>query len=485
LADYYRSARRLEDAKAILEPMVSDQRTFADAQTRLSEIAYAGGNAAGGHAMLKDVLAAQPKYAPALMVQADWLLHEGQPAEALKSATAAVAADARSTRAHYLVGLIQAALYDTEAAAAAFREVLKLNPNVVAAQVQLSRLELQRGHADEASQLAAAAAKSAPDSPNTRLTMARALIAQRDIPRAETAVAALLKDYPRAAAAHVANGSLLLAKHDVVKARAAFERALALDAKSFIAFNGLVSADVIQKNLSSARARVDERMRAGTPGPDLLLLASRVYIAVGDAKAAEGTLRRLIALAPANATPFSMLAQVYVAQGKLTEAQVEFDKLAARDPKDVASRLMGAFIAHARQDLPEASKRYESVLEIDPNSAAAANNLAWILADAGESLDRALRLAEVATRVSPDTAEYNDTVGWVYLKKQLPSLAVAPFERAVAASPDNPTFTYHLGMANAAAGNTSAARTALTKALAATTPFPAAAQARSLLASLR
>ena len=83
----------------------------------------------------------------------------------------------------------------------------------------------------------------------------------------------------------------------------------------------------------------------------------------------------------------------------------------------------------------------------------AANNLAWIYAEEKQNLDEALQLAQRAVEQMSDFPEAWDTLGWVYFRKQLPILAVEPFERAVSKAPDNPTFHYHLGLALAGSGD--------------------------------
>ena len=47
----------------------------------------------------------------------------------------------------------------------------------------------------------------------------------------------------------------------------------------------------------------------------------------------------------------------------------------------------------------------------------AANNLAFLYADEGGNLDLALQLAQTAKQHLPNSAEVDDTLGWVYYKK--------------------------------------------------------------------
>jgi Flp pilus assembly protein TadD len=103
----------------------------------------------------------------------------------------------------------------------------------------------------------------------------------------------------------------------------------------------------------------------------------------------------------------------------------------------------------------------------------------------GGNLDVALQLAQTAKRKLPDSAEVNDTLGFIYYKKNLLALAIAPLQLSVQKDPNNPTFHYHLGMVYAKAGNASEARQALTRALALKPDFADAAEARAALETLK
>lgn len=465
LADYYVRLKRVDEAKATLAPLAIEQATYAAATARLAEIQYASGDRTSAHAMIDGVLERQPKDATGLMVKARWLLGERKGAEAITRAQAAAAAAPEMPAAHYLLGLIQLERQDATGATASFREVLKLNPRVAAAQLHLSRLQLAQGATREAVELAESALKAAPSNAEARLTLARGLIAQRDHARADPMVAALVKEFPKSAAVHALEGMSLLAKSSLPAARAAYERALAIDASSYAAISGLVAIDMVEKKAPAALARVQGPLKANPDSVPLLLLASRVLVANGDQAGAERSLRRVVELAPAEMTAYGMLGQLYVAQQRLDEAQKEFDTIAGRDPKNVGALTVGAMIAHTKNSMDDAKKRYRAILELDPNAAVAANNLAWIMTEEGGDLDEALRLAQRAVAQSPDVAEIHDTVGWIYYKKGLPALAIEPFQQSVAKAPNNATYHYHLGMAYAKSGDAEKARAALGAAL--------------------
>ena len=75
------------------------------------------------------------------------------------------------------------------------------------------------------------------------------------------------------------------------------------------------------------------------------------------------------------------------------------------------------------------------------------------------------RTGRAAVERMVDYPEAWDTLGWVYFRKQLPILAIDPFERAVAKAPDNAVFHYHLGLALAGSGDRARSRSAFEQAL--------------------
>jgi Flp pilus assembly protein TadD len=144
---------------------------------------------------------------------------------------------------------------------------------------------------------------------------------------------------------------------------------------------------------------------------------------------------------------------------------------------------MAAMIVEGQGKQAEARRRYEQIMQLDPTAAVAANNLAYMYAETGGNLDVALQLAQTAKQKLPEVPDVNDTLGYVYLKKDLASLAIPPLQASVRKDPKNSTYQYHLGLAYAKAGDKVKAKKALEQALAVNASFPGADDARRMLAS--
>jgi Flp pilus assembly protein TadD len=156
----------------------------------------------------------------------------------------------------------------------------------------------------------------------------------------------------------------------------------------------------------------------------------------------------------------------------------------AKSPNEVWAHTLIAMSLHLQNRIPEARQRYEKILAIDPRAAIAANNLATLMADEGQNLDKALDLAQTAKQQLPDSPEVSDTLGSVYLRKGLSSMALPAFEFSARTDPANPVYQYHLGMTYEKMGDKVKARTALQRALALQPDFEGASDARRLLSAL-
>jgi len=96
-------------------------------------------------------------------------------------------------------------------------------------------------------------------------------------------------------------------------------------------------------------------------------------------------------------------------------------------------------------NLDAARDALEDALRRNPNYNVALNDLAYVLAEQGTDLDRALDLARKAREGLPHSAAVADTLGLVYLRRDLARAALVEFDAAVdlAKDPRGPIAEYH------------------------------------------
>ena len=84
----------------------------------------------------------------------------------------------------------------------------------------------------------------------------------------------------------------------------------------------------------------------------------------------------------------------------------------------------------------------------------------------------------------PEDASVADTLGWIYLRKELLPQALAALKQSVERDPTSPLAQYHLALAELKYGHRADARKALQHALASGAGFSGDADARRLLTTL-
>jgi tetratricopeptide (TPR) repeat protein len=484
LGDYYFAIRKLDDATAVFERLSKDPRNQVAVMPRLVRVYASNGNTQAAKALVDRLLKENPQNYAIRTLESQLLLDEGRRESALSSAQVAVKGDPASAVSQFTLGRAYAAVGDKSGAEAAFREVLKINPRAVPAQLELSLLQIgEKGGG--ALRLAEEAAAAQPGNPETKIALIRSLLASGDLARAEKEILQLQSQKPTAAG-YVQAGGLALARNDVVRATAEFAKALELNPDSIEAFAGQLSVDLKERNGNAARARLTQRLAAGNPPVELLLLAARTYFALNDLKETEALLRRAIEIEPSSLPAYSMLGQTYLRQNRLDDARNEFDRLAARQSQPVGALTASGTILQAQGKVQEARERFERAVGIDPGAAVAANNLAWIYAESGQNLDKAVQLAQSALDRLPDVPDVLDTLAWAHYKNNTPALAVRPLNRCITVAPGaaGAVCHYHLGLVHAKLGDAALAEQHLRTAIKLQGNAPWAADAQRAITTL-
>jgi tetratricopeptide (TPR) repeat protein len=484
LADYYVGQKRFDDALAILDKLATRPEAFAAATSRRAGVEYQLDRREQAYALLDQVLAKEPKNTQVLVLKGNWQMREKNIEAATASAQAALRADARSWPAHDLLGTIYAMQRKRDEAIKSFTEVLQLNPRALHAQVALSELNLASGKTEAAIRFADEAVQTQPTSGLAHIALARALLAHKDFDRGRQEIGLLVDALPKVATIQSLYGQLQQAQGNHAAARTAFETAARIEPSSVEALAGLVRLDLASKQTAQAVKRIEQYTETTTDNPVAFYLAARTYAAANQLPEAETAVKKAIELDAHYLEAYGLLGQLYVRQQKLDEAREEYERIIAKRPTDVAAHTMIGMLLQTQEKNEEAKKIYEQILTFDSNAVVAANNLAYMFAEQGNDLDRALNLAQTAKAARPDDPDVNDTLAWVFYKRNLPSMAVEPLEQSVKANPANPIYHYHLGLVYLQMEQKGKARASLQQALKLSANFDGAANARKLVAGL-
>jgi tetratricopeptide (TPR) repeat protein len=203
-----------------------------------------------------------------------------------------------------------------------------------------------------------------------------------------------------------------------------------------------------------------------------------------DIEKAKAILQEAISLNPDYAKPYFTLASIYLSEKQVDKAIEQYEALLAKKPDQVSPHMMLGTIYDMQEKFDLSEKHYRAALEIKPDFAAAANNLAYILSTNDQTIDEALKFAQIAKGQLPDDPSVMDTLGWIYYKKELYDSAIQELTDSASKLPQNATVRYHLGMAYYKRGKKSLARRELERALSLQNDFKEADEARGILAEL-
>ena len=101
------------------------------------------------------------------------------------------------------------------------------------------------------------------------------------------------------------------------------------------------------------------------------------------------------------------------------------------------------------------------MLKTEPDNVVALNNYSFYLAEQGTDLDMALTYAQKAKSKAPADPMIADTLGFVYLKKNLPQNAASIFSELTGKYPKVALFHIRLATAHLQAGEKAKARRVL------------------------
>lgn len=169
------------------------------------------------------------------------------------------------------------------------------------------------------------------------------------------------------------------------------------------------------------------------------------YALTGDYGASEPFLYKATQLNPAEVNTFSAYAFT-LSRLKMNDLAIENYKRALQiEPENVELINSLAIVYDGMGAQTVSDSLYTKSLELDPKNALACNNFAYSLAKRNVRLDDALRYAEMALAIDPNSPSYLDTYGWVQFKLGNYDTAKVYIEKALTMDGDNHELLDHIG----------------------------------------
>jgi tetratricopeptide (TPR) repeat protein len=424
---------------------------------------------AEGQKIVDAVLAKEPSNPGALFIQAKIALASKKTDDAITAIRTAINSKPNWAEAYFVLGTALASKGDYAAARNELARAIEIDANLYQAQQVLAKVHAALGENEYAIEAARRYLRQQPGSLEMRLIIAQSFVKLGKLQEAKRELYRI-EESRRGAEGNYALGRVHLGLAEYKEARKYLELADAAQPRNAEILTNLLTLDAYDKRLPESIARIDAAIAAEPGNAKLQQLGGLLAEMTGRPADAEAMYKKAIELDPADLTGYERLARFYSSTGRL-ELTVETYKKALEVHPDVANlhHLLGVLYELGGQRAL-AQQQYEDAIRLDPNLSEAKNNLAYVFAETGQNLDRALDLAQEAKTALPDNASVADTLGWVMHKRGMHSAAISYLKEAEAGTDPNDAsigiVRYHLALAYEANGETDSARAALSRSLA-------------------
>ena len=372
---------------------------------------------------------------------------------------------------------------DLTAAESAFREAIKLDPKAPGGYIGMAEVAAQRQQVMKVEPWLKQALEVDPDGVGTLRVWGRWLYQQKRYPEAAAAFRKAVAVEPDSIEARLNLGEVQFrGLKDPKAAEATFRAALQRSPDHVGARLALAGVLAAQGHSDEAIAAFEQAAKLAPRDPEPLLAMARYQASRGQIDAALSTLDRLIAAIPSAGQAYLDRGDLLVLKNDVPRAMESYRSMAKAVPAgSAAAHFRLAALHEARQEWDQAESEYRAAITAEPNFYAAYNNLAFLLANRGQKLDEALKLANRVVELAPNNATGLDTLGWVQRARGDLGAATKSIERAIALQPRNPTLHYHLGIVLSEKGRKGQAEAAFRKALEIDPKFKYAEDARKRL----
>ena len=476
-----------ERALEVMESAAEEREDDLDILVQMAKLHMDFGRLGQAEETADQVLNLYKDHLGARLIKGRLLLEKKDYDGALNHLEAVVRETPGRAAAHYFQGMALMGKGELKQAQAALIRSLERDPGLLGARLLLAKIYLrrfERGHVFLAREQLERVLEAVPDHPEALILYGNLHLRENNLAGAETVFRKVLERRPEDPLAHARLATVyhLMGRNE--EAAKLLEEALVLDPENLNMIGFLVDLYIRTGALDKALALCqDKRPAQGTDGEQAIFeqLLGKVFLAKGALDQAEVHFKQAVALDPGLLPAHRALTELYTRNGRTEELMAHYQEALRADPEFLPGHMILGLI-HDEQGAKEAAvEHYRKALEIRRDFGPAANNLAVILADRGEELDEALKLALVAREQMPEDPYVMDTLGWVYHLLGHTWKALPELERAVRQVPENHVFHYHLGVASYAVQDLEKARVHLSKALEMDSGFEGAEEARRLI----
>jgi tetratricopeptide (TPR) repeat protein len=461
--DFYLRTRDIETAlKQYEEGEQKDKAHKADYQKRVIGVLVSQGKTAQAYEKNLEILKENPKDPEARGLKATFLLDKGDINQAINELQSVVTARPENFVARFQLGRAHFAKQEYEQARQQFEKSIQLRKDYLPPRLALAQVAISRGDFDGAIKICQEALKIDPNSGAAKLLLSAAMMRQGDYKDSRTTLMNVLATAPKQAETLLELGVLNLMEKKYEDAASTFRQAYDADPANLKGLMGESESYFLMGKTDQAINIIQTEVDRFPARNDLKRDLADIQFRTGHIDQAIVTYRVLMPLYKDNPKMqgelYSRLADGYIRKKEFPSAIEQLRKAHELEPDSTPIINGLALLLESSGNHAEARKLYQESISRKQDDPEALNNLAYLMAETGGNLDEALTLATRAKQKLPNSMEISDTIGWIYLKKNLPDRAIDIFKETTAKSPENSTYHFHYAMAYTQKGDRASAK---------------------------
>lgn len=429
----------------------SDSEKRVEYQRKIVEILAAQGKMDEAVALADKLVAEYKDDSHSKAIRAALRLRSGKPAEideAIKEFQAVLPKMTDNPVLRFNLGEAYLSKGDVDQARTNFQEAIKAKPNYIPPKVALGRIFLRQREFARAQQLADEVLRVNPGFVQPRLIRIEALMGVSDFRTARTELQMLLSKLPNSRDAQNLLALVDLAEAKYPDAEKRFRSLADATPPDHRGIFGLAQVYVNTNRVEEAKRLLQtELAKKPAYSRNIRLSLGEIALRTGKSDEAVEIYKALVQDLPQAPELWVRLGESYRRSQKWDDSLKALDKAKELAPRDPNPWLQHAMTLEAAGRKGEIRPVYEQIIKLAPDNAVALNNMAFLLAESGQDLDQALTYAQRAKQQMPNNLDVADTLGWVYIKKNLSDDAIKIFRDLVLQRPDNATWRYHLALA--------------------------------------
>jgi tetratricopeptide (TPR) repeat protein len=438
--------------------------------------------------VIDSILQDQPEDSEALTARATLLLESGRQEDldpALAQFQALVKRNPGNATLRYNLGRAYLRKGTPDSARAEWRRSADLQRNFIPPRLALTALDLREQNFEGAVRVSEEILAVDQNHAQARLLHAAGLTGTGLYDVASIELKRLAEEFPEWTDVQLQLGILAITQKRLEEAEDIFGKLQRSPRTELSAAMGLAEVYGSEKQFDRAVQLLDAQWKKSPDSIVLVDLLAMTALQAGRPEVAIAAYRKELERFPKSVELRRNLSELYSSTGNTTEAVATAEQWRQLAPADARPEILLAVAYRQAGRTGEMKAHLKRASQLAPEDPFVLNNMAYLLADSGGNLDEAMQLADRAVRRSKGEPHFVDTMGWIYLKKNMVDSALQIFTNLSAKDPTNPAFHYHLGAALAAKGRKDGARTELQAALANAPDAADRGKIQELLAGLR